>query len=115
MINTRNISGLLIFIALVVYIVLGDPDNSLWSSFYYVTWNALVLYLGNIVLRSQRDLITKIIIKLFMGVALVGVIFNLYRVIDIEGYNSINRGWEVGIIMACAALIFLIYSKKWTF
>ena len=106
----KNILGLLFLVAILVYSIFGDPDNASWGSFYFITWNSLMLYFGDMCLKSQRDKFTRIVIKSIMGITLVKVLLNIVSVIDLKFYNSINRGWEIGITIACLVLIFLIYN-----
>lgn len=111
MINARNISGLLIIICMSIYFLFGDPDSFFWCGFYFSLWNFISVYLCSLALKSYRDLLLRIVLKIIMGISLAKLFFSIYSFFDIDIYNKINRSYESGGFLVGCILIFLIYTK----
>jgi hypothetical protein len=97
-------------ISIVVYILIGDPDSFLWGSYYFVTWNTVIFSISYLYLKSQRDRMTRILIQIFMGVTLSKILFNFFSFFCRDIFDRINKGEEIGVVVTCSVLIFIIYS-----
>ena len=114
MIKARYISGSFIIIAMVFYFLFGDADSLQWARYDFANQSLMTILLCILVIRAYRDKFTRILAKIFMGIALFKLLFNAYGFIDMEVFSKINNAyWTGGAIVGCL-VAFLIYRIKWT-
>jgi len=111
MITAKNIFGLILVLLVAAYMIFADVDSDIWGSFYFCVWNLICLWFGHLLLKSYRDKILSIVIKIIMGVSILKLFLNVYSFFDIDIFNKINRSHEAGGVVVGCILIFLIYSN----
>jgi len=110
-INARNIFGLVLIVLFVIYDLFHIHGNSFWASYYYVTWNLIGIYAFRYILKSSKDKLLRVIMKIFMGVTVFELILNTYSFFNIERFRELNHTKELGCAVVCCVIIFLIYSR----
>ena len=111
MIKARHISGSLIIMAMVPYFLFGDADDMQWARYDFANQSLMTILLCALVIRAYRDKLTRIIAKIFMGIASFKLLFNSYGFIDMGVFDKINNAyWTGGVIVGCI-IIFLIYRS----
>ena len=99
-------------VAVAIYMLFGDPDCFYWGGFYYCTFSFTVVWLGSMVLKSTRDKLLTILVKIIMGISLFSLVLNLYSFFDVEIFNKINRAYETGGVIVGSVIIFLTHNRN---
>jgi heme/copper-type cytochrome/quinol oxidase subunit 4 len=123
-INQRNISGVLLIFSFAIYLIFGKAGDTsdmilkdahiieLWDSYYFMNLNLLVIYLSILGLKCYRDKLSRIIVKVFLGVAIGKLLLNLYSFMDMNSFDKINTSSEAGAIIVSCIVVFLIYRSN---
>jgi hypothetical protein len=80
-----------------------------WDSYYFINLDLLVIYLSRLVLKCYRDTLSRIISKVFLGVAMGKLLLNLFSFVDMDIFDKINTSGEAGAIIVSCIVVFLIY------
>jgi hypothetical protein len=114
-IKLNHIIAYSLLAAMSFYFVVGDSVGIDWARYDFATEAILVIFFGNLLLRSIRDKAMRIAIKIFIGIGIFKLLFNIYGFINEDVFNTANDSfWIGGMIVGCI-LSFIIYSKKWIF
>jgi hypothetical protein len=123
-INQRNISGVLLVLSFAIYLIFGKagdtsdmiPKDALeierWDSYYFINLDLLVIYLSILGLKCYRDKLHRIIVKVFLGVAMGKLLLNLFSFVDMDIFDKINTSSEAGVIIVSCIVVFLIYRSN---
>lgn len=84
----------------------------LWDSYYFMNLNLLVIYLSILGLKCYRDKLSRIIVKVFLGVAMGKLLLNLFSFMDMDIFDKINTSSEAGAIIVSCIVVFLIYRSN---
>ena len=96
---------------MVVYFLFGDASNLQWARYDFANQSLMTIFLGSIIIKSNRNKLLNIIVKIFMGIAFFKLMLNAYGFIDMDAFNKINNAYFSGGAIVGCILIFLLYRR----
>jgi hypothetical protein len=91
----------------VVYTLLGDPFNKIWSAFYCVNQSFLII--GSLFLFKNYT--SNILIEIAIALNVVKCLFNILTIAKPEFAAVINLNYYVGLVIVCFILFALILKQ----
>jgi hypothetical protein len=114
-IKLKHIIAYSLLAAMCLYFVVGDSVGIDWARYDFATEAMLVIFLGALLLRTTRDRFLRFPIKVFVGIGIFKLLFNIYGFIDSDIMRNANDSFWIGGMLVGCILSFLIYNKKWIF
>jgi len=102
------IIGLIVLISLFVYALLGDVDSDMWSSFYNLTTDILVIFLVNVFLKRYKTKAAKFIFSIILGFFIYGAVLDLISIAAPKLFSRLNESVECALLTASVVLVLLI-------
>jgi membrane protease YdiL (CAAX protease family) len=117
MINVKEISGIGLIIIMFIYIIRGNPDNPLWSSYDFTVQDLLMLFiifcpsLTSYKLKQNKNKTMAYILSAILGVTIFKLIFDLFSFPYPKVWNEINRTYEIGGILLIYVIVIILYKR----
>lgn len=112
MIYKRHISGvigLILTCTLLAYMLFGDANSQIWSSFYFLNIDLIILWFCYIAFAKGK-ILSNVAIATIAVISFVNTLFDAYSFFDKLSYAAVNESYLSGGLVLFVVLIVIKLS-----